>query len=464
MLPKSTYVLDHTLPVSPDHLFDIVEDFVSAHLSDAPQPLGSGLTHFTLAGVEWAADHRTIHINVQLFVPRQENQWHLQEGKSYEIKHTQKTRWDEPCSDVLVPVETVPAEDGKSRARIVAHPGTEAEQLAIRLAAHIVRETACTSYRNHDELVATQDAAHEKWVKWLEARITRMMIEKETEERAFVFPVERQVTLHSLETMTDIFMRRLRVHTKLAHLERFYTETGYISLRAHYVPGRPEQDRLPSMYFFAWDHTIKEGVEAKPPTPIGPVIFVQVHQLGPCRIDVVARCTHLRVETYFEQLVGDVGKWYPEAQVERKQASQQTHQGSKATKGESRPRLKRLVVEMQKVTVRRRTQTAGGDKSDPADKPKETEPTPPNENTAADPSLVECPIGGRYGTCRDLTIDDVRNIVARCFEFKSRGGMVPEFYRLQNIVPGEPRSYALETLRCWLKNPKFAPRDTQRPT
>jgi len=375
MLPQSTYVLDHTLPVSPDHLFDIVEDFVSAHLSDTPQPLGPGLTHFTLAGVEWAADHRTIHINVELFVPRQENQWHLREGKSYEIKHTKSTRWGEPCSDVLVRVETVPAEDGNSRARIVAHPGTEAEQLAIRLAAHIVRETACTSYRSHDELVVAQDAAHEKWVKWLEARITRMMIEKQTEERAFVFPVERRVTLRSLETTVDIFMRRLRVRTKLAHLERFYTDTGFISLRAHYVPGRPEQDRLPSMYFFAWGHTIKEGVEAKPPTPIGPVIFVQVHQLGPCQIDVVARCTHLRVEVYFEQLVGDVRGWYPEARVERKREWRPTGEKREATKAELVARLLSVAKRVLRLMASQRKPDTGEGNSDSAGGQREAEAT-----------------------------------------------------------------------------------------
>ena len=375
MLPKSTYVLDHTLPVSPDHLFDIVEDFVSAPLSDVPQPLGPAPTHFTLASVEWAADHRTIHVNAQLFVPRQENQWHLQEGESYETKHTKTTRWDELCSDVLVPVETVPAEDGNSRARIVAHPGTEAEQLAIRLAAHIVRETACTSYSDHAELVAAQDAAHEKWVKWLDARITKLMIEKQTQERAFVFPVERQVTLRSLETTVDIFMRRLRVSTKLAHLERFYTEKGYISLRAHYVPGRPVQDRLPSMYFFAWDHTIKEGVEAKPPTPIGPVIFVQVHQLGPCRIDVVARCTHLRVEIYFEQLVGDVREWYPEARVERKREWRPTGEKREATKVESVARLLSVVKRVLRLMASQRKPDTGEGNSDSAGGQREAEAT-----------------------------------------------------------------------------------------
>jgi hypothetical protein len=65
------------------------------------------------------------------------------------------------------------------------------------------------------------------------------------------------------------------------------------------------------------------------------------------------------------------------------------------------------------------------------------------------------PAGGKYGTCRDLTIDEVRAIVARCRAFQEKGGNVPEFHRRQKIVPGAPRSYELETLRGWLKDPKF---------
>jgi hypothetical protein len=71
------------------------------------------------------------------------------------------------------------------------------------------------------------------------------------------------------------------------------------------------------------------------------------------------------------------------------------------------------------------------------------------------------PAGGRYGTCRDLTIDDVRVIVKRCRDFQSRQGKVPEFHRRQNFTPGGPRSYELETLRSWLSNPRFQPRGTE---
>jgi hypothetical protein len=75
-------------------------------------------------------------------------------------------------------------------------------------------------------------------------------------------------------------------------------------------------------------------------------------------------------------------------------------------------------------------------------------------------SEIDDPTGGLYGTCRDMTIGEVRNIVKRCKEFKERGGNIPEFYRREDITPGGPKSYELETLRSWLKNPKFRPKDT----
>ena len=79
---------------------------------------------------------------------------------------------------------------------------------------------------------------------------------------------------------------------------------------------------------------------------------------------------------------------------------------------------------------------------------------------------MEEPVGGKYGTFRDLTIDDVKDIVERCRDFQAQGGKVPEFYRRQNLSPyqEEPRSYALETLRGWLKDPRFAPKDTKKLT
>jgi hypothetical protein len=63
--------------------------------------------------------------------------------------------------------------------------------------------------------------------------------------------------------------------------------------------------------------------------------------------------------------------------------------------------------------------------------------------------------GGLFGTCRDLTFDDVCAIVHQCREYKQKDGKVTEFFRRRDIVPGEPRSFELETLRGWLKDPRF---------
>ena len=68
--------------------------------------------------------------------------------------------------------------------------------------------------------------------------------------------------------------------------------------------------------------------------------------------------------------------------------------------------------------------------------------------------------GGKYGTCRDISFDDTKAIVKRCREFQATGGTVPHFHEQLGIDPGKPRSFELDTLRSWLKNPKFAPEDT----
>lgn len=98
--------------------------------------------------------------------------------------------------------------------------------------------------------------------------------------------------------------------------------------------------------------------------------------------------------------------------------------------------------------------------------PERTEPPLPTGDGTVDLPPMEDPTGGKYGSCRDLTIDDVRDIVKRCRAFQARGGKIVEFYRRksQSFSPGEPRSYELETLRSWLNNPKFAPEDTQKLT
>jgi hypothetical protein len=82
------------------------------------------------------------------------------------------------------------------------------------------------------------------------------------------------------------------------------------------------------------------------------------------------------------------------------------------------------------------------------------------KGSAGDILPAELKIGGKYGTCRDLTIDEVRVIVAECRAFQEGGGKVPTFYEQLNIRPGEPRSFELETLYGWLYDPKFRPADT----
>lgn len=66
-------------------------------------------------------------------------------------------------------------------------------------------------------------------------------------------------------------------------------------------------------------------------------------------------------------------------------------------------------------------------------------------------------IGERYGTRRDLSLEDVKSIVARCKAFQERGGRITEFYRQQGFddTQDEPKSYREVTLRKWLYDPKF---------
>ncbi len=57
----------------------------------------------------------------------------------------------------------------------------------------------------------------------------------------------------------------------------------------------------------------------------------------------------------------------------------------------------------------------------------------------------------RYGTERDLSLSEVKRIVRLCNRFTTAGGKVPEFHNLYS-----ENRYELETLRKWLKAPKFA--------
>ena len=113
MLPCSTYVLDHTLALTPDHLFDVVAGFVSRLLSDPPRPLSArNPVHFTLTGVEWDAGRTTINVNVQLNLPRQEDRWHLRDTGTYQIVHAPVIQWDSGSSMALVRVQVTPCGTG----------------------------------------------------------------------------------------------------------------------------------------------------------------------------------------------------------------------------------------------------------------------------------------------------------------------------------------------------------------
>lgn len=92
------------------------------------------------------------------------------------------------------------------------------------------------------------------------------------------------------------------------------------------------------------------------------------------------------------------------------------------------------------------------------EKPAELTTAEDGAGSAGDILPDELETGGKYGTCRDLTTRDVKAIVARFYNFKANGGKLPEFYRQLNITPGEPRSFELETLRGWVKDPRFIPK------
>ena len=93
--------------------------------------------------------------------------------------------------------------------------------------------------------------------------------------------------------------------------------------------------------------------------------------------------------------------------------------------------------------------------------PHESAPAPSagrgeEESGAVDPAEEKPPLqGGRYGTNRDLTFEDVARIVKRCRAWQKRGGKVPDFYRSRDITPGGAGFYELSTLRSWLYSEKF---------
>jgi len=83
------------------------------------------------------------------------------------------------------------------------------------------------------------------------------------------------------------------------------------------------------------------------------------------------------------------------------------------------------------------------------------------QENAGDILPIRLEIGGKFGTHRDLTANDVQAIVDRCRYFMRAGGKVPDFYDQLAIVPDWPRCFELETLRGWLKDTRFAERDPE---
>lgn len=64
----------------------------------------------------------------------------------------------------------------------------------------------------------------------------------------------------------------------------------------------------------------------------------------------------------------------------------------------------------------------------------------------------------RYGTCGDLSRNDVRTIVRRCNAYRRQHGhSVRGFHLSQGFDEDkdDPRSYTLETLRKWLRDSRF---------
>lgn len=98
--------------------------------------------------------------------------------------------------------------------------------------------------------------------------------------------------------------------------------------------------------------------------------------------------------------------------------------------------------------------TAGDETS--GTRPTEAEPQAKVDLRENEPESVEHVEGRKFGSCGDLSLDEVREIVKRCRAWRKEGGKLPAFYDKLNINPGEPKSFEKETLRSWLKNPKFS--------
>jgi hypothetical protein len=62
---------------------------------------------------------------------------------------------------------------------------------------------------------------------------------------------------------------------------------------------------------------------------------------------------------------------------------------------------------------------------------------------------------GKYGTDRDLTTEQVINIVSICRDYQARGGTIGSYYN-DVLQPSVRDKFSLETLKGWLKRKKFS--------
>jgi hypothetical protein len=65
---------------------------------------------------------------------------------------------------------------------------------------------------------------------------------------------------------------------------------------------------------------------------------------------------------------------------------------------------------------------------------------------------------GKYGTNRDLSESAVKILVKSCIAYQNHGGTIRAFY--ENMLSDTTRNrFALETLKSWVKNKKFRPKE-----
>lgn len=106
--------------------------------------------------------------------------------------------------------------------------------------------------------------------------------------------------------------------------------------------------------------------------------------------------------------------------------------------------------------------------AEPTEAAAEAEPTPEPEPAEPAEAAAEAEPAAekidpddipRWGTRRDLSTREVRDIVRRCREFqKLPGGSVAKFYEQESrkwSAEEGPKSYSCKTLEAWLRNPFF---------